>query len=277
MITKSRELLGTIIEITLPTSKLFDECFDEIERIEKKYSRFIENSYLSKLNSKKEDRLDEETIFLLKKAVKIKIITKNYFDINIKETLESLGYDKDYSFKKKIKINNPFKKKGFEIKDKKITLYNQIDFGGIGKGYAIDRVKKILEKNKIKKYFINAGGDIYSKGKNRIALENPDNNKYAIGEVEINDESICSSSSNRRKWGKNHHLIDPFTKKSTNSIKTVFIIEKNAIDGDALATGLFCSGFENAIEISKKNNLKVLLISNDNKIFTSKNFNWKKY
>ena len=83
----------------------------------------------------------------------------------------------------------------------------------MGKGYLIDIVGEIVEKNDIHDFFINAGGDIVVKSSGetnkRIGLENPENAKQAVGLVEINNMSICGSAGNRRVWDKYHHIINP--------------------------------------------------------------------
>ncbi len=282
IISKKLEALGTIIEISLEkkNSVYFDLCFEEIKRIEKKYSRFDDNSYISYLNSNlnKKIILDEETLFLFKKYEYLKLKTEGFFNIFLKKTLEDLGYDKDYSFKKKFKGFFPFKKKIFyNLNNLEIVLFEQIDFGGFGKGYAVDRIRDILGNLDVNHFMINAGGDIfannaYDENNNwNVVLENPNNLEYAFAKINLNNFAICSSSSNKRKWKKYHHLINPFTNKPANDMKAVYVFDKDTINADAYATALFVSGFDKAIEISKKENISVLLISNQNKIYQSPN------
>ncbi|NCC71456.1 hypothetical protein EOM09_07815, partial [bacterium] len=128
IISKKLEALGTIIEISLEKKNLvyFDLCFEEIKRIEKKYSRFDDNSYISYLNSNlnKKIILDEETLFLFKKYDYLKLKTEGFFNIFIKKTLDDLGYDKNYSFKKKFRAFFPFKKKIFyNLNNLEIVLF----------------------------------------------------------------------------------------------------------------------------------------------------------
>lgn len=278
-----KEALGTIITIETNSSiEIINKCFIEINRIEKKYSRFLDSSFLSKLNKNlnKEIILDRETLNMFKSIKEVENITNNYFDITIKSDLEKLGYDKNLSLKKKFNFNFLKQNKRYQINNNKIILSKEIDLGGFGKGYAILKVKEILDKNKISYYFINAGGDIFIKStkKEKIALENPKKKDFVFGEVELDNESICSSSSNRRMWGKNlHHLINPFTRKPQNNINSVFVIHKDPQIADSLCTGLFVMGFDKAITCVKENNLQALLISKEDKIYSSKEFKWKMY
>ncbi len=282
--SKKKELLGTLIEVKVPkqNSKVFPLIFDEFKRIEEKYSRFKYSSYLSKinLNLKKWQEIDEETIYLISKSEEIRKQSDENFDITLLDTLERLGYDKEYSFKEKKRIDFSLlfpSKKPIELKGNMIFLRKKIDFGGIGKGYAIDKVSEIIEKKGVFDYYINAGGDIFARHKDEnkkwtILLEHPDFTDKAIGKVEINNMAIASSSSNRRKWGKNHHLINAKTKKPISETKAIFLIAKTAIEADAYATALFTSGFGKGIELSKKLDVNTLIISEKNKVYKSENF-----
>jgi thiamine biosynthesis lipoprotein len=139
----------------------------------------------------------------------------------------------------------------------------------------------ILEKQKVPHYCINAGGDIYAKKGNgfkpwTIYLEHPDKPDFAIGKLELHKNAIAASSSNKRFWknqkGVFHHIINPKTKKPSSGLKEVFVLAKKAIDADAYATAFFAAGFFQAIALSFVLPVEVLLISDQNKIYKSKNF-----
>lgn len=130
-----------------------------------------------------------------------------------------------------------------------------LDFGAIGKSYAIDIVGKLLEEKGISDYTINAGGDILHRGGTpiRVGLEHPNDPKQIIGIAEISNKSICGSAGNRRAWGEYHHIINPDTVTSPKHISAVWVIVERNKDtknnkisastgtalADALTTGLF--------------------------------------
>ena len=118
-----------------------------------------------------------------------------------------------------------------------------MDFGAAGKGYLVDSIGLILEKNKISSYCIDASGDIRYRQKDRLAirvgLENPLNTKQVIGVVNLSNQSICGSSGNRRTWGEYHHIINPLTLTSPTNILSTWVIADTAVISDALATALF--------------------------------------
>ena len=297
-ISKKQEALGSQIEIFLPkttknNNKIFDSCFEELLRIQNKFSRFNENSNLNKLNKNlnRWQKIDEEFLYLIKKSLEIQKNTDRYFDITLKSTLENLGYDQTYSFQKK-KISNFLKIKSkitflffsqVKINEKQSEIYlrKEIEFGGIGKGYALDKVYDIINRNNVKNFLINAGGDIRCKSNGEkewiILLQHPNDLNKVIGEININNLAIAGSAPSYRKWNSNHHLINPKTNLPQKSVKSIFVLANTGLEADTYATALFVSGFENAIKISKKLNLEILVISSENKIYKSDNFNVKLY
>ena len=271
-------MLGSLIEIKLPSDsdKIFGECFSEISRFENEYSRFIEASILSKMNSNlgKWHSATKEMIFLLEKAEGYMQRTEGNFDITLKDALDRLGYDSIYSFSEKPFVNKEHIVEPVVIDKSKmrVMLHKEIDFGGFGKGYALDCVSDILDRSGIQNFYINAGGDIYAKGVWEVLLEHPDDPKKAIGKISLDSCAIAGSSSNRRKWDGHHHLINARTMLPQNSVKAIFVIADNGIDADAYATGIFTAGFEEGIEISRNLQVKVFIISSNNKMYKSPGF-----
>jgi len=293
--SEKKDVFGSFLEIFLPENyfktDILDKCFQEAQRIQNKYSRFDDNSYLNKLNSNlnKWQDIDKETLVLIKKSLEIQKKTNGYFDITINETLENLGYDKNYTFKGKknylmkkkiINLVHSFLPK-IKIDEINLKLYlrKKIDFGGFGKGYALDNIYTILNSNNIKDFLINAGGDIRCKSttKDWISyLAHPVDKTKIIGEIKINNLTLVGSAPTYRHWGENnefHHLINPKNNKSQNEVKCIFILGDEGLYLDSMSTALFVSGYKNAISFSKKLNLNILIISNKNEIYKSYNFN----
>lgn len=287
---KARQVLGTGVEIKLPSrhSSLFPVCFSELSRIENAYSRFLPDSELSKLNARLGIWQDagEELLSLVEKAEEFRAETDGHFDITLKSRLDELGYDSQYSFKPKkerMEIAGALRRLLPAVKiDRakgRILLNRQIEFGGLGKGYALDCVAGLLDKKGVKHYCINAGGDIFArKGEGEaswgILLEHPDDPGRAIGKIELDGKSIAGSAPNRRKWGNGefHHLINAKTGKPAQEVKCIFVTAKTGIGADAYATALFTAGFERGIELSHELPVEILMVSQKNKMYESKGF-----
>lgn len=276
MIKKEIEVLGTVFSISLPKkySFLCSKLFDELQRIEQKYTRFNSSSYLMNLNSHlfRKQSIDSETYFLLKFAEEMKKFTSGYFSIDQKNRLESYGYGLRENFPKSNIFSNLFSRNYF-LFSSSILLFKQIEIGGFGKGYALLKLKEFLDSQYVKEYELNAGGDIFVKGKSEIYLESPYSQENVFASVLLKNTSLCSSSTSRRSFNSKHHLINPKLKDSKSDLIQVFIQEENPMKCDALSTALFVMGFEKAVSFSKKHNLSVLLIT-INDMYSSMNITY---
>ncbi len=250
----SFEAIGTswTIDIFAHNSSLTKQDFinkvqQRIDDYDKVYSRFRKDSLITKLAKQGGQELfptDSRELFALYK--KLYKATDGAFTPLIGNVMEDLGYDAAYSLKPKATIRQtPLWKDIIDFKYPKLTLKEPaiLDFGAAGKGHIVDLVGVMLELEGVTSYCIDAGGDILYKSAVkdplRIGLEHPTNPKQVIGLVNITNGSICGSAGNRRKWGNYHHIIDPRTNTSPDSITSIWVIAKKAILADALATALY--------------------------------------
>ena len=281
-ISKSEKHLGTVFLIKLPETNedLFDSCFSLLFSFEKKYTRFSNTSFLTELNSSLNvwRDIDDETYQLFSFAKNVAKSTNNAFDVGVKSQLDNLGYDSSLSFVEK---KQPF----MYIQDsfilhsskKKVYLKKEVDFGGLGKGFVIDKLVSFLEEKNVSSFFISGGGDIYAKGSFDVFLENPLDPSYAIGKVVLDNCAIASSSSNRRSFGRYHHLLDAKTGLPANEILAIYVLGKTALEADAYATAFFTAGLRNAIELSEHLMIPILLITSDKKVYCSNSFVYEQY
>lgn len=250
MKTFSFESIGTKWQIDLQDDisqknfhDLKGEIFSFLYEFDDTYSRFKDKSLISKI-SKKEGlyKFPKSSKELFSIYHKLYELTDGRFTLLIGKTLESAGYDKNYSLKpKKIQKSDDWSAINFKFPFLKTRKQVLLDFGACGKGYAIDQIRKILEKRNIRSFIVDAGGDLYIKKiqNSKIGLENPYNSTQIIGIANVNNASICASALNRRKWDKYSHIIDPKTLKSPDKIAATWVISKNAVVADAIATALF--------------------------------------
>lgn len=291
IVAHAEQVLGTRVEIKLgaASSSFFPLCFSELRRIEASFSRFLPDSELSALNKHLGVWQDasKEMVQLVSRAEEFNILTEGYFDIALKARLDALGYDSDYSFKQKKETErlsvsaSPLSPAiQLDTARNRIFLNKEIEFGGLGKGYAADQVGRLLEEAGVSHYYINAGGDINAKrGKGRepwiILLEHPDDPERAIGQIELDDRAIAGSAPNRRRWGEDgqlHHLLNAKTGLPAQGVKAIFVTAKTGIEADAYATAIFTAGFEEGISLSQKLPVEILFISGKDEMYQSQGF-----
>ncbi len=225
---------------------LYKQVQNRIEIFSKNYSRFREDSLVTKISKEAGVyQLPDDAELLFNTYQQLYQLTNGAFTPIIGSLMVEAGYDTKYSlvstelhkpatWNEAVEYNFP------KLTVKKPTLF---DFGAAGKGYLIDIVSKIIEQFGIKSFCVDAGGDIFYKRDNqeklRVGLENPSNTSQAIGVAELLNNSICGSAGNRRAWGKFHHIIDPRTLSSPHDILATWVIADNTLIADALATCLF--------------------------------------
>ena len=154
-----------------------------------------------------------------------------------------------------------------------------LDYGGVAKGYAIDKAINILKLNGIENAIVNAGGDLRSIGskgdKNwRVAIRKP-NSEDILAVIPVQgDESVFTSGNYERYKefnGKRYaHIIDPKTGKGVDQIVSATIIAENGTKADAAATAMIVAGKSNWHKIAKTMQLdQVLLVDADGRCFAS--------
>lgn len=154
-----------------------------------------------------------------------------------------------------------------------------VDLSTIAKGYAVDRVARLLEQMEIQNYLVEIGGEMRIKGSKpgnqpwRIAIEKPDATQRAAQRiVEINNAAIATSGDYRNYFEEDgqrySHIIDPRTGKPIqHNLVSVTVITDNCMDADAYATALTVMGPEQALTFAEQKGLAVMLITRENDAF----------
>lgn len=171
--------------------------------------------------------------------------TKGLVTPLIGQVIVDAGYDASYSLIPKEKIQKAKKwdeVMSFEYPNLITKMPVQLDFGAIGKGYAIDIVAEILQAEGVIRFTIDAGGDMLHRNPAKllqVGLENPSNFSEVLGVVDLADTSLCGSSGNRRTWAQFNHIIDPEKVESPKHISALWVVAATTRLADALSTALF--------------------------------------
>lgn len=261
--------------VTLP-ERILEAVINRCEFFDKTYSRFRSDSLVTKMAKHAGVyRMPDDFIQLYSLYHALYELTDGAFTPLIGSVLSQAGYDAKYTFKRQVLQKPPIWKDTLNYTYPFITLQKAalLDFGAAGKGYLIDILGRILKKNRIHAFTIDAGGDILVKNTStnflRVGLEHPKNPKQVIGIAEIRNQSICASSGNRRKWKNFHHIINPHTLTSPGHIISTFVIAQKAMYADALATSLF---FVPAKKLLTKYNFTYALVYKDHSLEAAPDF-----
>ena len=285
--------LGTIIDITLydtDNQAYLEEVKDLIQEYDQLFDRNNEKSDLYKLNALKSYTVNKSTYEVVETALEYSRLTQGYFDITINPIVDlwKIGTD-DENIPPPKAIEDALLSVGYDhvlLKDDNlISLINDasLDLGGIAKGFIADEIVGVLEAKDIKRALINLGGNIYAYGNSpdggpwSIGIRHPEEKRNgSILKVMLENKSVVTSGVTERFFIVNdqryHHILDPFTGYPIdNNILSVTIISDNSMIGDALATGMFALGVEEAFKTLKQlKDVQMIIVTTDKNIYYSK-------
>lgn len=262
---------GRVKKLFIDAEKLV-HVFDDV------YSRFKDTSIVSKIRNKT-GVIDVPTDFveMLKIYEKFYTATNGAISPLIGEYLESIGYDKNYSFNENdAKPQIPPLKDTIKILSDTQILKNApclFDFGALGKGYIVDIVANYFIDKGFGDFVIDGSGDTFVNTKLPYAcgLENPFDKNSIIGVSTLTNGSLCASALNRRSWGSRNHYVNGKTTEHPEYIIATFAYHKETTISDALTSALFFVDGD-----TLKHNLNIqfeyLVINNEGKIKKSANF-----
>lgn len=224
---------------------LLDKIKQRIEVFDKHYSRFRSDSLVTKMSKSEEEyTLPPDADKMISTYKRVYEITSGLVTPLIGQVLVDAGYDAEYSLVPKKPVTP---KKWEEVMEWQSPVLKMkrpeiLDFGAGGKGYLVDIVSELLEKENILDYCVDAGGDIRqrsSKGESLlVGLEHPQDLESVVGQVSILNKSLCGSAGNRRQWDDYNHVINPETLKSPKHILAIWTMAQDTLTADILTTAL---------------------------------------
>ena len=295
LIKETRVLMDTFCEISCyddskgKTINAIDAAFKEMKRVEKVFNKFDENSEVSKINKlagSEKVNVSEELFKLTEESVYYSEISGGAFDITVAPLMEIWGFVRKHKVAPgKDAVENALKSVGYknialDPKGLSIKFLNRgakVDFGGIAKGYAVDRAKDVLASKGIKNCLVNLGGNIFALGsapgrKNwKIGVDDPRNKGKLLRSFELTNSAISTSGNYERFFiigGKRYsHIINPLTGEPCQGIISVTVVADSAEKADALSTAIFVMGEEKGLELARAvKDIKVLILKEDGKI-----------
>ena len=174
------------VEDGMLARQMADMAAAEAGRIEAKYSRYRDDSIVSELHRERGHRfvVDNETSQLLSLAARCHELSNGRFDITsgvLRRVWTFDGSDRIPS-RKQVKSVLPYvgwHRVRWEPPEILLPEEMQIDLGGIGKEYAVDRVAGLLASELQAPFLVNFGGDLRVSGARRggsawrVGVEDP--------------------------------------------------------------------------------------------------------
>lgn len=156
-----------------------------------------------------------------------------------------------------------------------------VDFGGIAKGYAVDKAARILLQRGVTSFLLQAGGDLFGAGKK------PDGSRWSSGirdprsaeeqffaVIDLENHAFSTAGDYARSFilnGKRyHHIIDPKTGYPATACRSVTVWANDAFTADALDDAVFILGPEKGLKlIESQPEVGAVIVDAHNKVWVS--------
>lgn len=285
----TRRAMATEFAIVLPgqsprATEAAVDALDMLEAIESQLTIYHPDSEICRINESagiKPVRVSNSVFDLLVHAVKVSEQTGGAFDITAGPLVECWGFTKRRGQKPtEQQIDEAKQRVGwhlieFQREGKTVFLKRpgmQINLGGIGKGYAIDKMASHLNENAIADYLIHGGKSTIlavTETENtdaepwKIAIEHPLRPGRRLMEIEVRNGAIATSGSGKQffhyKGKRIGHVIDPRTGRPAGNALSITIQCATATDADAYSTACFVDGAGATEALVRRNRLRISL------------------
>ena len=265
----TRDKMGTRVEIQLWSAdepaarRLLVAGMAEFDRIEEWMSTYRDNSEITRVNQQAATgpvRVSAELFDIVERSLDMSVRSDGAFDI----TFDSVG--RLYDFRSGVRPDATAIRENLpEINYRHVILDREahsirfsvpgtrINLGGIGKGYACEKVAKMLGEAGVRNARVNAGGDTRFIGDRRgqpwiVGIRDPDDEKRWVTRLALDNEAASTAGDYERYFDKDgvryHHILDPKTGDSARGIRSVTVIGPDATMTDGLDDAVFILGLE---------------------------------
>jgi len=241
-------------------------AFEEVRRLDQTLSNYRPDSELSQVNRHAADgpfKVSRELFDLLSACLGYSEASEGAFDISVGPLMKVWGFYKGSGhFPHRAEIRGAMSHVGYKnllLDARQQTIQYrrsgvEIDPGGIGKGYAVDRMLPILKDGGIRSGLITAGSSsIYAIGAPpneprgwRLAIRHPRDPSQSVEEVFLKDMSMSTSGNYEKFFRANgkiySHIMDPRTGYPAPGMLSVSVISPKTLDSEAWAKPYFING-----------------------------------
>lgn len=271
--------MGTRFHALIPgmdddtAERVFYLMKDEVLRIEKKLSRFLPDSDISRLNKHAKEKpviVDDEIYDIIKACRFCWQLTDGAFDLTLRPLMDfwknqpqsNAEVDEFAQLKKNLglqHVNVDDEKKSVQFSNNQI----EIDLGGFGKGYALEKIGELLSDASVESAFISFGeSSVLAAGNHpagdswKIGMNDYLNPGKSIHEFRVNNGSVSTSSNffvADNGMLKNHrHVIDPKTGKPIEQLRSVSVCTESPVLAEMLSTAFLVLSEEKIEDIKEQ-------------------------
>jgi len=248
------------------TNQAIDAAFDEVHRLDALLSNYRPESEWSRINREAAARpvaVSPELFRLLSDCVEYSLASDGTFDVTVGPLMRAWGF---FGGERRVpspqQIREALELVGYrhvQLNARKRTVHFdrpgvEIDPGGVGKGYAVDRMVEILRARGIRNALVAASGSsIFGLGNPPedprgwpINIADPWDHRKNAAQVFLKDMSLSTSGSYEQSFRvsghRYSHIMDPRRGVPAESSAQVTVIAPRAIDSEVWAKPYFIQG-----------------------------------
>jgi thiamine biosynthesis lipoprotein len=242
-----------------------DDAFEEARRLDALLSNYRPESEWSRVNREASAHpvaVSKELFDLLAACVEYSRASDGAFDITVGPLMKIWGFYKDTGHLpqpgevKKAMDRIGYRNLVLDASRQTVAFAKpgvNMDPGGVGKGYAVDKMVEVLKKDGIETALVSGGGSsIYGLGAPpdepgwRIQIKNPWNEFQHVAEVTLKNQSLSTSGSYEKFFvaeGKTwSHIMDPRTGFPAQGTLSVSVVAPRTLDSEVWAKPYFVNG-----------------------------------
>jgi thiamine biosynthesis lipoprotein len=269
-----RRAMATHFEIILPFGtpaavEMGEEAFELLDALEEQMTVYRESSEVSRLNRRAFGgpvRVESRLFGLLELAARIHQETGGAYDITAGALIKAWGFfrgprrvpDEAERAAAQEKVGMPWVTLDTERRTVRYQRPGlEINLGSIGKGYALDRMARLLrEEWGVSRMLLHGGtSSVYASGSCpdcergwQVAILHPWDRPRRLARVWLRDRALGTSAAthqhleyNGQKLG---HLLDPRTGWPASGIASASVLAPTAAEADALSTAFYVGGLD---------------------------------
>ena len=270
----SRPAMGTLFTVYLHAPgearelEVLQAVFDEIDRVERTFSRFLPSSEIARINREAGQGsivTDPEVFHLLEYAKDLSGKTEGAFDITIGRLTRAWGFAER---KRVIPSSDALEAAEAAVGWRHLQLNAQwrtveflkpgmeLDLGAIAKGYAVDCVLDLLRSLAVQAMIdagsssIAANGDFFSRAW-PVCVADPASGDELLCEVQLGDRALSTSGVKEQSFTREgrvySHLLDPASHQREQDSHPLQVLQTTVLApdsrlADGLSTALFLLG-----------------------------------
>ena len=243
-----------------------DLSFEEVKRLDDLLSNYKPRSEWSMVNREagsRPVRVGPELFGLVEACLRYSEASDGAFDITVGPLVRTWGFFRGSGrLPHRAEIRTALAKVGYRnviLNRDNLTIQfarpgMEIDPGGIGKGYAVDRIVEILRSRGITSALVSAGGSsMYGIGAPPndaagwpVKIRHPKDPDKVVGETTLKDSSMATSGTSEKFFmsgGKRYsHIFDPRSGYPAVGMLSVSVLASKAIDSEAWTKPMFILG-----------------------------------